>query len=344
MRPAARRLRLLAAAVAAFALPALLAATPPAPAQTVAAPFAFATFGDMPYCGPRDTAASCAAEVARVDALVDAINAARPAFSIYLGDTKGGSEACTDTIVFDRTLAWMGRIEGALVYTPGDNEWTDCWQDRAGRYDPLVLLARIRERFFPEARSLGRAPIPVTRQADIDPAHRTYVENARWSFQDVLFLTVHVPGSDNNRPAESGPVAPGAAQEFPARNAANLAWIEAGFAEAARQGARAVVVGLRADLYYRDRCGRGTWEGHADTHRALAEAARRFGRPVLLLHGDSHFYLLDRPVPEAPNLQRLMVPGDKDTRAVLVRVDPSAAEPFAFELIGPADRPARPYC
>ena len=313
------------------------------PQPVAAQPFTFAAFGDMPYCNPRD-AAACPAEVARVGALVDAINAAHPAFSLFLGDTKGGAEACTAAIVIDRTLAWMGRIEGALVYTPGDNEWTDCWQDRAGRHDPIAVLKSIRERFFPAPRSLGRAPIPLVRQADLDPAHRLYVENARWVHNGVLFVTVHVPGSDNNRPPATGPVPPGAAEEYPARNAANIAWIEEGFARAAREGYRAVVVGMQADLYYRDRCGRGTVAGHRDTRQALAEGARRFGRPVLLLHGDSHFHLLDHPVPEAPNLLRLMVPGERDTRAVLVRVDPTAAAPFAFSLIGPDDRVAAPGC
>ena len=52
------------------ALLALLAALLPqaAPAQ----PFAFAAFGDMPYCDPRDPAA-CRGELARVKALVEAI-------------------------------------------------------------------------------------------------------------------------------------------------------------------------------------------------------------------------------------------------------------------------------
>ena len=159
----------------------------------------------------------------------------------------------------------------------------------------------------------------------------------------MLFATVHVPGSDNNRPQGERP--PGAAREYPVRNAANLAWIAETFALAERGGHRAVVVALQADLYYRDRCGRGTVEGHLDTRRALAEGARRLGRPVLLLHGDSHFYLLDHPVPEAPNLTRLMVPGALDIRAVLVTADPgAAAEPFRFALLGPADRPARTGC
>jgi hypothetical protein len=326
-----------------LALALLLAACALPGAARAQEPFRFAAFGDMPYCRIAE-AVACEEQVARVIALTQAINAAHPAFTLYVGDTKGGGEACTDAIVFDRTLDWMGRIDGPLVYTPGDNEWTDCWQDRAGRHDPIDLLRRIRERFFAEARSLGRAPMALTRQADVSPAHALFVENARWSFHGVVFLTAHVTGSDNNRPPETGPQPPGAAAEYPVRNAANLAWIEEGFALAAREGSRAVVVALQADLFYRDRCGRGTVAGHRDTKRVLAEQARRFGRPVLLVHGDSHFYLLDRPFADVPNLQRLMVPGDQDTRAVVVRVDPAAAEPFGFELIGPADRPARPGC
>ncbi len=329
--------------VLAAALLLLHAAPAPGRPPPPAAPFTFAAFGDMPYCD-RHPAEACPAEVARVDALVDAINAARPAFTLYLGDTKGGGEACTDAVVFDRTLAWMGRVQGPLVYTPGDNEWTDCWRPGAGRFDPVDLLRRIRARFFPAATSLGQAPMPLTRQADVSPGHAGFVENARWARDGVLFLTAHVPGSDNNRPPDAGPQPPGAAEEWPARNAANIAWIEEGFALALRGGHRAVVVALQADLYYRRRCGRGTEAGHADTRRALAEGARRFGRPVLLLHGDSHFWLHDRPVEEAPNLTRVMVPGDQDTRAVLVRVDPAAAEPWEFRLIGRDDRPARPSC
>lgn len=314
------------------------------PATAGAEPFRFVAFGDMPYCGGRD-AAACAGELARVEALTDTINAASPAFSIFLGDTKGGAEACTDAIVIDRTAAWMGRLAAPLVYTPGDNEWTDCWQSRAGGFDPLDRLRRLREHFFAQPHSLGRVTMPLTRQADADPAHRLYVENARWDRAGVAFLTVHVPGSDNNRPLDRDPsLPPGAATEYPARDAANRAWIEAGFAAATASGSRAVVVALQSDMYYRDRCGRGFFEGHVATRTALAQAARAFGKPVLLLNGDSHFWLQDHPTPEAPNLMRVMVPGDGDTRAVVVTVDPAAAEPFGFDLIGPDDRAARPGC
>jgi hypothetical protein len=322
----------------------LLAAAAFLPVAGGAEPVTFVAFGDMPYCDDRDPE-GCRGELARLEALIDDMNAARPAFSIFLGDTKASGERCTDAVVLDRTAAWFARVEGPLVYTPGDNEWTDCWQDRAGRSDPLERLRRLRQRFFAEPRSLGGAPMPLRRQADAEAEHRLYVENARWERGGVLFATVHVPGSDNNRPRDSDPaVPPGAAAEYPARNRANLAWIAETFAEAGRGGHGAMVFALQSDLYYRDRCGRGTVAGHLDTRAALAEGARRFGRPVLLLHGDSHFYLEDRPVPEAPNLTRVMVPGAQDLRAVQVTVDPAASEPFRFALLGRADRPSHPHC
>ena len=112
----------------------------------------------------------------------------------------------------------------------------------------------------------------------------------------------------------------------------------------AEEAVRPILRHQDGDLYYRDRCGRGTVAGHEDTRLALADGARRYGKPVLLLHGDSHFHLEDRPVPGAQNLLRVMVPGAHDLRAVQVTVDAAAAEPFRFALIGAADRPARPHC
>ncbi len=310
-------------------------------------PFSFTAFGDMPYCLP-SAPQDCPAEHGRVARLVGQMNATRPAFSIYVGDTKGGSEICTDDTVL-RAFSFFGLATHPLVYTPGDNEWTDCWQDRAGRFDPLERLALLRARFFADDRSLGRQRMRLVRQADVDPAHRLYVENARWQHGAVTFVTLHVPGSNNNRPTapgEAGTIVPpaGAMEEYQARNAANLAWLSAAFAEAHRQESRALVIAIQADLFYVARCGRGWDSGYRDTRDAIGREAAAFGRPVLLINGDSHFWLHDRPIAAAPNLTRIMVPGEQDIRAVRIQVDPAAADPWSFSLIGTDDRPARPGC
>lgn len=306
-----------------------------------AEPFRFVAFGDMPYCSPAQPEA-CAEEEGRVARLMRDINRERPAFSVFVGDTKGGSEICTDEKLL-RAFTWMTLADHALVYTPGDNEWTDCWQTRAGRFDPLERLALLRARFFPDAQSLGRRPMALTRQADIDPAHGIFVENARWVHQGVVFATLHVPGSNNNRPTEADEMPPsnppaGAMAEFEARDAANRAWLRAAFAEATRINARGIVLSQQADMYYVDRCGQGQRSGFLALRAALEAEALAFGKPVLLLYGDNHSFIQEGHAPGIPNLLRVMVPGGQDVRAVVVEADPGAGEAWRFRLIGPADR------
>lgn len=304
-----------------------------------AEPLRFVAFGDMPYCRA-EAPERCPAEEGRVARLMGTINAVRPAFSIFLGDTKGGSELCTDDKVL-RAFTWMGLADHPLVYTPGDNEWVDCWQDRAGRFDPPERLALLRQRFFPRAESLGRRPMPLVRQA------APTVENARWMRDGILFLTLHVPGSNNGRPGEPGedgarslPQGAGAMAEFAVRDAANRTWLAESFAAA--PAARAAVIGIQADLFFRQSCGFGYDSGYRAMREAITHAAAAFGRPVLLLNGDSHVFVQDRPLEAAPNLTRLMVPGEADVQAVVVTLDPEAEPPFRFEVIGEPGNPPQP--
>lgn len=317
---------------------ALLLLAAPASAQ----PLRFVAFGDMPYCDAR-APERCPAEEGRVARLMAAINAARPAFSIFLGDTKGGDELCSDEKLL-RAFTWMTLADQPLVYTPGDNEWVDCWQDRAGRYDPLERLGLLRARFFREGQSLGRRPMRLTSQAG------PTVENARWVRDNVLFLTLHVPGSNNGRPADPGedgarglPQGEPAMAEFAARDAANRAWLAESFA-AVTPATRAVVIALQADLLFRQVCGFGYDSGYRAIRAALIAEAARFGRPVLLLNGDTHIFRSEEPWPEAPNLTRLMVPGETEIRAVLVTLEPEAEKPYRFELLGEPGTPETPPC
>ncbi|MFZ4411213.1 MAG: hypothetical protein ACOYOH_27990 [Paracraurococcus sp.] len=305
-------------------------------------PVRFVAFADMPYCRP-ETPERCPAEEGGVARLMGAINAARPAFSMFLGDTKGGSELCTDEKVL-RALSWMSLANHPLVYSPGDNEWTDCWQDRGGRYDPLERLALVRQRFFPAPESLGRRPMPLVRQA------APTIENARWMRDGVLFVTLHVPGSNNSRPADPGepaadtlPRGEAAMAEFIARDAANRAWLAESFAAA--PDAKAAVIGMQADMFIRQICGKGYDSGYRAMREAIGSAAAAFGKPVLLINGDTHIFAQQDPLEAVPNLTRLIVPGETDVQAVVVTLDPAAAKPFRFEVIGEAGgAPQRPPC
>jgi hypothetical protein len=106
----------------------------------------------------------------------------------------------------------------------------------------------------------------------------------------------------------------------------------------------AVVLMQQADMYYAERCGRGQRSGFVAMRAALEEQALAFGKPVLLIHGDSHVFLREPHGPAIPNLTRLMVPGAHDVRAVLIEVGNGPEVPWRFEAIGPVDRVATNPC
>jgi hypothetical protein len=291
--------------------------------------FSFVALGDLPYGSP---------EKAYVPyrALIDRINQVAPAFSIHVGDFKSGSTLCSDE-EFANQRAHFQRFKGAVVYTPGDNEWTDCHRANNGAYDPLERLAALRKDFFKSGQSLGSQPMRVESQAQRMPSYARFVENVRWQHQGVQFNTVHIVGSNNNLEARDA----AATQEFFERDAANIAWIQSAFAQAETQQPRLLVFAFQADVFeskniYEDFPG---WSGFRKSiGETLLPLAQRWGKPVLVIHGDSHQFKLDQPFTlnrqPLPNVTRLIVPGAADVRAVKVTVQQGAG--LAFELISPA--------
>ena len=139
----------------ALALAALACLSAPASAQS-SAPFEFVALGDMPYNIPAD--------YEKFDRLIDRVNALKPAFTLHVGDVISGVTACSDEN-FSKVKSQFDRFEGPLVYTPGDNDWTDCHRMLMGRYDPLERLAAVRRLFFPEpGKSLGRVRLSLESQ------------------------------------------------------------------------------------------------------------------------------------------------------------------------------------
>ncbi|WP_149537010.1 hypothetical protein [Siccirubricoccus phaeus] len=309
-----------------------------------AEPVRFIAFGDMPYC--RGITTGECTDVGRLTALVRQFGQQAPHdFSIFLGDTKGGNEPCSEAILL-RPLRWQGApgwmavAEKPLIYTPGDNEWTDC---RAGPNDSLdwaPALDLLRRHFFAGPPLLGAA-----RQEGLP-------ENYRWTTDGVLFVTLHIPGSNNGRPATPAdpypaPLRTGAAAqaEYDSRNRLNLAWLAETVRAAAAPGVRGLVIATQADLFYAEICGSGWDSGLRESREAIFAAARALApKPVLLLHGDSHLLVhqdaTHDPLRDMPaNLTRLMVPGERDVQAVAVAFDPGEPEPLQLRLLGEIGTP-----
>jgi len=297
--------------------------------------FTFAALGCMPY--GRHPGSGEAFE-----RVIAEINRQHPAFAVHLGDLLGSDERCTDELLL-RRRDQFDSVTTALVYTPGDNEWTDTHSEKAGRFEPRERLARIRELFFAEERSRGGRPLPLVTQRR-DPAHARFVENARWTIGGVMFATVHVVGSHNNHQ----PKVPGALEEWRERDAANAAWVRDVFAAAKSGAAPGVALFFQANPIAAGREQRGDDPGFQLFLATVENEARAFGRPVLLVHADEHTYRLepgvrlsaDRETPS--NITRLETFGGQDFHAVIVVVDPASAAVFAAgPLIVPGNPPPR---
>jgi len=336
-----------------------------APAPKGAEKFDFVALGDTAYRMPEDQPL--------YEALIDKINAANPAFSIHVGDIWGVGP-CVQA-EYDGVMAEFARYRAPVVYTPGDNEWTDCRDPaviaayvrylkktatpedlallgplrsfdaaytRKGYDDVLARLADVRRIFFAKAESLGQKTLPVTRQADVSE-FKDYVENAKWSHHGVLFATVHVPGSQNDFMINDASLA----VESVHRHQAAIAWIESAFADAKATDAKAVVIAMQASLFNdgepNEEFGKPVRSGDEGPYYWIARAIRdygaAFGKPVLLVHGDYHAFVVDKPFristgettpPKYDNITRLQVYGAPDLKAVRVSVDPSTPWVFGF--------------
>lgn len=292
--------------------------------------FSFLAIGDMPYNMPADLAA--------FERLIARANQLKPAFTVHVGDIKGGTTPCSDEAL-RRVLDLFNTFDQPLVYTPGDNEWTDCHRANNGNYDPLERLATIRSTFFAQPESLGRTRMPLQHQS-ADLQYAKFAENTRWERGGVVFATVHIVGSNNNLQRDRAAVT-----EYLERNAANLAWVNAVFSHAREMEAKAVVLCFQADLLYEKEGEPDSRSGFNDTLALLKRLAPAFGRPVLLVTGDRHRLLIDQPLigsgrTRIMNVMRLMVHGDREVHGTLILVDTDDPAVFAFKpVLIPANFP-----
>ena len=275
----------------------------------------FTVIGDTPYS---------ARERRELPGMLEAITerSERPAFVVHVGDFKLSRERCSDELFRDR-LALFDATRVPFVFVPGDNEWTDCRRLIAGHYDELERLQRLRALFFAEPRSLGRQRMALEQQSD------AYPEHLRWRIGEVVCATLNVPGPDNN----FGSGASGSA-EFRARNPAVLDWIDAAFIAARRQNARGVVLFMQGNPAFKHDAAGLAHAGYRELLERIRQQTRTFAGQVLLVHGDTHWQRVDRPLHDGAeklvNFTRLESFGYPFMGWVDVTVDSDDARLFRF--------------
>jgi len=273
-----------------------------------------AVIGDVPYGVAQEASFTTLIRAINRDPMVRSV--------VHVGDTKSGSTTCSD----DRLLAArdaLDTLRDPVVYTPGDNEWTDCHRPAAGAYDPLERLVFIRSTYFAEPGvTLGRRPGRVDAQPEL-------VENVRWTQSRVVFATLHVVGSNNGLAPWTGNSVPTPAQqqEVDARIAATVDWVDATFDVATRDRSAGVVLAMQADTFPTPD------SGQRAVVDAIAARAATFDGEVLLLQGDSHRYLVDRPLP-LDNVTRIVVHGETLPFEYLrLTIDSRTPELFSWERV-----------
>jgi len=250
-------------------------------------PYTFAVIGDIPY-GPT--------QIADFPKVVQQINAdPKVRLVSHLGDIKDGSSVCSDEY-FAQVKRQFDTFSDPLVYTIGDNEWTDCHRANNGSYNPLERLAKVRSVFFPEpGRTLGKHSVKVTSQAA-----QGIPEDVRFTRANVAFAALHIVGSNNNMAPWTGKTAPTPEQtaEVLGRTAAVIQSIRETFTQARADRNKAVVLLTQADMFD-PTVADPTYAGYFAFQpivQAIAQESAAFRGPVYLFNGDSHVYNSDQPL------------------------------------------------
>lgn len=304
----------------------LIAALLATSAASAAEPFSFVALGDTTYAIPADNPI--------YGELIDAINAARPAFSVHVGDTKGYGDC--GRAFQESQRGFFSRFAGPVFYAPGNNEWADCWKANRGSADPTAILALMREMFWSRPESLGSVRMPLVRESDELRDFPEFAENARWTFGGATFATLNLAGTHNNQELRVEKYW----REFVRREEANLAWVKATFAAARRANHRAVVLAFHSNPF--DEALRYDGGPFEAVVKAIEAESDTFDGQVLVVHGHDHEFTIDRPLTQLDfdkpgvshaNVMRLQVYGWPDMRAVRVSVDTSKPWVFGFEPV-----------
>jgi hypothetical protein len=305
--------------------------------------FEFALWGDMPYAKNGDDA--------KIPALIDSMNSARLAFTAYDGDTKDGSSVCTDELVGARAVERFNQVKAPTVYIPGDNEWTDCHRLNNGGYNALERLGFIRRTLFDREESFGQRKMSLEHQGAVAGP---YSENTRWAHKGVVFVGLNIPGSNNNKVNDTACLSSKSARtqadcdadnaEYADRNAHNIAWLGESFRIAKQSHAAGLMVIMQADPGFdlpetetvNERMAPEV-NGYTGFLNALAAETQAFDGQVVMVHGDTHFFKMDKPMFNQANLlknfTRVETFGSPNVHWVKVTVDRDSDNVFHFEPV-----------
>ncbi|MCW2119250.1 hypothetical protein [Flavobacterium sp. 7A] len=284
--------------------------------------FRFVAFGDMPYFLPKDDL--------RFENLIEQLNQGDQVFNVFVGDFKSSKTKCNDSIYY-KMFHYFEKFKAPLFYTPGDNEWTDCRFTNNVRNTPEERLFFLRKLFFTNSSSLGLHKMKTISESSL-PKFKKFVENQQWNYGGVSFATIHIVGSNNNLKK----VTLEENTEFQEREEASLFWLKNIFQTALSNNSLGIVIMIHADIINPE----GDGSGFKKFITELKKNVEEYKKPILLIHGDSHKFIIDKPFTHQNiadktimNFTRLQVFGETDMHAVEITVEPSTPNLFHFREV-----------
>jgi hypothetical protein len=338
--------------------------------------FTVGLWGDMPYS---DAQAQTGVPNLIADMNNSDISFSVHDGDLKAGSATAGSKTPTDCsdALYTQALGYFNSLQQPAFFTTGDNDWTDCDRNSNGPHNELERLTYERSVFFsgPYAdKSMGQRQMTVevqstplclgTTSSTGSPTFQTpCVENRRWTFHKVTFATLNVQGTCNNlcgsgSKSDPAPGDSGDQPEWQARNAADIQWLKDTFAEAKAQNSAGVMIIWQADPGFDTSGYQGAptrnpttlaetdvpavQDGFQQLLLELRSQTIAFQKPVVLVHGDSHYFRIDKPLLDSTgltvqNFTRVETFGDHQEQGVnnvhwvKALVDPNSKDVFAFQ-------------
>jgi len=323
--------------------------------------FTFIAMGDTNYSGLTFT---------NYKRMIEGINKSDSRFVVHVGDIKGAGIDCSDK--HDKiAVKLFTDIHKPIVYTPGDHDWTDC-------ENSLRRLATVRKRFFlePSFSSLKSVEKQSEKSKQFSKyvENLTWSLNGirfvtlhivgfnnncilpgyRWDFKNSVydkflkyfvyrFLRNFVSESFFERYFSASNLPYGNEAECREREKANLEWLDYSFGEAVKNRDKGMVIFNHADPFLNRNnpfAGRPIRlrTGYNRIIEKIRYYARVFGKEILWVQGDSHFFKIDKPFFSPPNIRfplnqevnltRVIVPGSPYEYFITIRVSPNSKPVF----------------
>ena len=285
---------------------------------------------------------------------------------------QGGRGArCDDDDLYADALGYFNALEAPAMFTPGDNDWTDCDRPTDGGFNSLERLDYERRLFFSTPFSLGQhrmrqevqtaplclgvsGPVAVRREPPLDDRRRHVRDAERPGLvqQPLRHGARSRPSSRRATP----PTSPGCRRPSTQANGASdsaavmlISQANPGWDRSRSRRARRCATRGRSSQTD------GQPDGFDDSSPRCATEVIAFRKPVAYVHGDSHYFRIDKPFLDAPgrrleNFTRVETFGDNQANGnndvhwvKVARRRPHSREVFAFQpQIVPGNRTAVP--